>query len=42
MIEQPIIADGKPAARVIPLARHLRPPETWATKKPISPEGAPT
>lgn len=40
MIEAPVIDGGAPVARVLPLARHLRPPNTWATK-PRTPEGEP-
>jgi transposase/DNA-binding transcriptional MerR regulator len=38
MLEAPVVDGGTPLARVLPLARHLRPPATWATK-PRTPEG---
>ena len=40
MIEAPVVDGGVPVARVLPLARHLRPPNTWATR-PCTPEGEP-
>jgi hypothetical protein len=34
MVEQPpVVDDKKPAAKVIPIARYLRPTETWAITK---------
>ena len=42
MIEQPVVDDSRPVARVLPIARHLRPPNTWAMTKPTQPEGDPT
>ena len=40
MVEAPIVDGGAPVARVLPLARHLRPSNTWA-QKPITFEGEP-
>ena len=40
MIEAPVVADAAPLARLLPLARHLRPTTTWATK-PTTREGEP-
>jgi hypothetical protein len=41
MIEAPVVDGSAPVARVLPLARHLRPPNTWATA-PRTPKGEPT
>jgi DNA-binding transcriptional MerR regulator len=40
MIEAPVVDGGAPVARVLPFARHLRSPNTWAIK-PRTPEGEP-